>query len=102
VVAVFARLSSYQGAPVPTQGDITPRAREILEQIRDLAGFRGLFLLVDRATGKSVSLTLWQDEQAMRASESLTNRIRQESAAREGERIVRVERFEVGFQHLKE
>jgi hypothetical protein len=102
VVAVFARLSSYQGAPVPTRGDITPRANEILEQIRDLAGFRGLFLMVDRASGKSVSLTLWQDEQTMRASESLTNRIRQESAAREGERIVRVERFEVGFQHLKE
>lgn len=98
---MYARLSTYQGTPVPSGGDMTRRADEILRQIRDLDGFQGLYLLVDRATGKEVSLTLWQDEASMRASEARAAKIRQESAAREGQRILTVERFEVGFQHIE-
>ncbi|MCJ1676425.1 hypothetical protein MTF65_03475 [Streptomyces sp. APSN-46.1] len=48
-----------------------------------------------------MSLTLWEDEQTMRASESTAARIREETARREGQRIVSVESFEVGFSSLK-
>lgn len=98
---MYARLSTYQGTPVPSGGSMSRRADEILRQIRELDGFQGLYLLVDRATGKEVSLTLWQDEASMRASETETSKIRQESTARQGQRILMVERFEVGFQHVE-
>ena len=101
VVAMFARLSTYQGAPVPAGAQPSQNAVQILEQIRKVPGFQGLYLLVDPSTGKSMSLTLWEDEQTMGASETEGTRIREESAKREGERIVSVERFEVGFQHLE-
>ncbi len=97
---MFARLSSYQGSPVPPDGDITRSSQEVLRQIQDLPGFRGVYLLVDRASGKSKSLTLWADGQAMWDSEGPAAEVRARSAAREGEQVVDVERFEVGFVHL--
>ena len=85
---MFARLSTYQGAPVPAGAQPSQNAVQILEQIRKVPGFQGLYLLVDPSTGKSMSLTLWEDEQTMGASETEGTRIREESAKREGERIV--------------
>ncbi|MEV8530851.1 antibiotic biosynthesis monooxygenase [Streptomyces sp. NPDC051211] len=98
---MFARLSTYQGSPVPAEGDLTANAAAVVEQVRDVPGFRGVYYLVDRASGKARSLTLWADEQSMRASEDQATRIREETARREGQRIVSVERFEVGFSHLE-
>jgi heme-degrading monooxygenase HmoA len=101
LAAMFARLSSYQGSPVPAGGDLTANWEAILQQVKDVPGFRGMYYLVDRAAGKAKSLTLWDDEQTMRDSENVANRLREETARREGQQIVSVERFEVGFSHLK-
>ncbi|MEU9142591.1 hypothetical protein [Streptomyces sp. NPDC048349] len=98
---MFARLSTYQGSPVPAEGDLTTHSEAIVQQVQDLPGFRGVYYLVDRASGKATSLTLWDDEGTMAASEEQTTRIREETARREGQRIVSVERFEVGFSQLR-
>ena len=98
---MFARLSSYQGSPIPEGGDITKSSREALAQVQNLPGFRGMYLLVDRATGKSKSLTLWEDGPAMWDSEARAADIRVQTAQREGEQVLSVERFEVGFVHLE-
>jgi heme-degrading monooxygenase HmoA len=98
---MFARLSTYQGSPVPGEGDLTANSEAIVNQVKDVPGFRGVYYLVDRAAGKAKSLTLWEDEQTMLASEDRATQIREEAARREGQRIVSVERFEVGFSYLK-
>lgn len=98
---MFARLSTYQGSPLPADGDVTANSAEIVKQVKDVPGFRGVYYLVDRASGEAKSLTLWEDERAMRESEEQASRIREETARREGQRIVSVERFEVGFSHLQ-
>ncbi|MFF5447827.1 antibiotic biosynthesis monooxygenase [Streptomyces sp. NPDC012888] len=98
---MFARLSTYQGSPVPADGDVAARSEAIVEQVRDVPGFRGVYYLVDRSSGKARSLTLWEDEESMRASEERAARIREEAAQREGQRIVSVEHFEVGFSSLE-
>ncbi|MFC4612616.1 hypothetical protein ACFO9E_33445 [Streptomyces maoxianensis] len=98
---MFARLSTYQGSPVPTEGNLTANWEAILEQVQDVPGFRGVYYLVDRASGKATSLTLWEDQQTMQASEDRTARLRDEVARREGQRVVSVERFEVGYSHLE-
>ncbi|MEV7519274.1 hypothetical protein [Streptomyces sp. NPDC091371] len=98
---MFARLSTYQGSPLPAEGDVAAHSEAIVEQIRDAPGFRGAYYLVDRASGKAKSLTLWEDEETMLASEDRAAAIRAESARREGQRIITVERFEVGFAHLE-
>ncbi|WP_455353160.1 hypothetical protein [Streptomyces sp. SYSU K217416] len=98
---MFARLSTYQGSPVPAEGDLSAVSEALVEQVRTVPGFRGVYYLVDRTSGKAKSLTLWEDERAMRASEELAMHIREEAARREGQRIVSVERFEVGFSHFE-
>lgn len=98
---MFARLSTYQGSPVSPAGDVIAQSEAIVQRVRDVPGFRGVYYLVDRASGRAVSLTLWEDERAMRDSEERTAAIREETAQREGQRIVSVERFEVGFSHLE-
>ncbi|MER6101604.1 hypothetical protein ABT115_04450 [Streptomyces sp. NPDC001832] len=98
---MFARLSTYEGSPVPAQGDLTANWEATLKQVREVPGFRGVYYLVDRASGKAKSLTLWDDEQTMQASEERATRLREEVAQREGQRVVSVERFEVGFGHLE-
>ncbi|MEU0373175.1 hypothetical protein ABZ070_23495 [Streptomyces sp. NPDC006283] len=98
---MFARLSTYQGSPVPAEGDLSAQSQEVVRQIQGVPGFLGVYYLVDRATGKARSLTLWEDEETMLASEREAARIREETAQREGQRILSVERFEVGFSHLR-
>ncbi|MFF2959010.1 hypothetical protein ACFVT1_08845 [Streptomyces sp. NPDC057963] len=98
---MFARLSTYEGSPVPAQGALSANWEATLQQVQEVPGFRGVYYLIDRASGKATSLTLWDDEQTMRAGEARTTRLREEVAHREGQRVVSVERFEVGFSHLE-
>ncbi|WP_338674938.1 hypothetical protein V1460_19565 [Streptomyces sp. SCSIO 30461] len=97
---MFARLSTYQGSPVPADGDLSATSEAVVRQVQDAHGFVGVYYLVDRSSGKAVSMTLWEDEQAMRDSEQRADRIREETARREGQRVLSVERFEVGFSHF--
>ncbi|MFJ4776774.1 hypothetical protein [Streptomyces sp. NPDC088762] len=98
---MFARLSTYQGSPVPPGGDLSRNSAAVVKEIQGVPGFRGVYYLVDRASGRAKSLTLWEDEQTMLASEEQGARIREEVAQREGQRIISIERFEVGFSHLE-
>ncbi|MEU6947740.1 hypothetical protein [Streptomyces sp. NPDC046332] len=97
---MFARLSTYQGSPVPPDGDLTAKSEAIVKQVENLPGFRGAYYLVDRVTGKSRSLTLWADEASMVESEEEAARVRLESSHREGQRVVSVDHFEVAFVRL--
>jgi len=45
-----------------------------------------------------MAVTLWEDAEAMRASEEAAARIREEGTGEEGGRILSVERFEVALQ----
>jgi len=60
-------------------------------------GFKGLIALGDRQSGKTLGITLWESEEAMRASEEAANLMRSESAEASGEQIAGVERYEVGL-----
>lgn len=97
---MFARLSTYQGSPVPPEGDLTAKSEAIVKLVENLPGFRGAYYLVDRATGQARSLTLWEDEAAMMASEEEAGRVREESSQREGQQVVSVDHFEVAFARL--
>ena len=45
--------------------------------IEQLDGYEGAYLLADRNSGTSVAITLWESEEAMRASEEAANRATQ-------------------------
>ena len=98
---MHARVSTYQGPPNLTQQQVEEGSRyareNILPQARQMDGVKGVIALLDRQSGKALSVTLWESEQAMRASEEAANRLRQESAEAARETVENVERYEVTF-----
>jgi heme-degrading monooxygenase HmoA len=97
VVDVFARVSTFTG-PASEGDDPAKEIRDVvLPRARQMPGFKGLLSLYDRGSGKSIGITLWESEDAMRASEEAADRIRSETAGAGGQQIVSVERFEVVF-----
>jgi hypothetical protein len=62
-----------------------------------MEGFKGMIALGDRHSGKTLGITFWETEEAMRTSEEAAKRLREESAEAGGDTIVSVERYEVGF-----
>lgn len=92
---MFARVSRFQGAPEGVQ-DAAEVARErVLPAVRDLAGSAGMLILADRETGRSIGITLWTSEQAMRDTEQAADGMRSDTAEASGEEIVGVERYEI-------
>ena len=97
---MFARVSTFQGPPDQTAEGIRLAREQILPAARLMDGFKGIYLLFDRESGKSLLVTFWETEADMLASEEAASRVRTESAEASGETVVSVERYEVALREL--
>jgi heme-degrading monooxygenase HmoA len=86
-----------EGSPAPIDQMLRQVREEVLPRAKQVDGFKGMIALGDRHSGKTLGITFWESEEAMRASEEAANRLREESAEVGGDTIVSVERFEVGL-----
>ena len=94
---MHARVSILEGPPELIDEGLR-QAREVaLPRGSLMDGFEGMIALVDRHSGKTLGITFWESEEAMRASEKGVNRLREESAEAGGDTIAGVERYKVGF-----
>ena len=75
---MYARATTYRGSPEHVQ-DAIVHYEEGIPSIREIAGNRGAFLLVDRSAGKGVGVTLWESEEAMQASRKRADEVRQQA-----------------------
>ncbi len=98
---MFARVSIFQGSPDQTAEGIRLAREQILPAAKLQDGFKGIYILFDRQSGRSLSMTLWESEQEMQASEQAAYRARTESAEASGETVVAVERYEVALHELQ-
>jgi heme-degrading monooxygenase HmoA len=98
---VFARVTTYQGDPRKIDEGLNHARENILPRIQQIHGFEGVYYLVDRESGKALTITLWESEEAMRASEEEANRLRSESAESASAAVEDVERYEVGISFLQ-
>ncbi len=94
---MFARVSTYQGDPAQIDQGLDYARENILPRVKQVDGFEGVYYLVDRQSGKALTITLWKSEEALRASEEEANRLRSESAESASATIENVERYEVGI-----
>jgi heme-degrading monooxygenase HmoA len=101
---MFARVSSYDGPAGLSDEEveqITKRTLdEVMPSVRQMGGFRGIMSLLDRGSGKSLTITLWDSQADMQASEDAANAARAQAAAIADEQIRNVDRFEVTFQEM--
>ena len=94
---MFARVSTYRGDPGQIDGGLNYARENIVPRVQQVDGFEGVYYLVDRESGKALSITLWESEEALRASEEEANQLRSESADSASATIESVERYEVGI-----
>ncbi len=97
---MFARVSTYQGAPDRIEDTVRLGREQLLPAAAKMAGYQGTYFLVDRKSGKSISVTLWESEKDIRASEEAADRLRAQGAAAGSARILSVERFEVALSDI--
>jgi heme-degrading monooxygenase HmoA len=97
---MWARVSTYEGPPDGIDDAVDYANREVVPQLRQADGFRGLYALADRTSGRSMSITLWDSEEALNTSEEAANRMRQDSTDAARGQIANVERFEVTMREL--
>lgn len=93
---MFIRVSTYRPGP-ESNGEPT---RETVQRVLALAGCRGLYYLVNE-DGKSLSLTLWEDKDALDASREPTDAIRSETTAEQHMDVLSVDEYEVLTEALK-
>jgi heme-degrading monooxygenase HmoA len=99
---VHARVSIFEAGNPDQIDEMLRQAREqVLPQAKQMDGFKGLIALGDRQSGKTLGITLWESEEAMRASEEAANRMRSETSQASGETIAGVERYEVGLFEIE-
>jgi heme-degrading monooxygenase HmoA len=85
--AVYARVSTLEGPPELMDEGLRQAREVVLPQGRLMEGFKGIIVLGDRQSGKTLGITFWESEEAMRASEEAAKRLREESAAAGGDTI---------------
>lgn len=68
-MSTFARIGTWQGSPEEIERWIVRAREQVKPSIQRDRGLTAAYWLVDRAAGTGVIVTLWESEDAMRASE---------------------------------
>jgi hypothetical protein len=62
--AMFARVTMVEASPDRIEGMTRYVREEILPAMQGQAGFKGMYHLVDRKSGRMLGITLWETEEA--------------------------------------
>lgn len=98
---MYARVSTYEGDADAYDRGVEKVKSSIAPQVREMPGSAGALTMVDRTTGRSLSITLWDSEEALAASRETADRLRAELAAVTGSTITEVTEYEVGVADLR-
>ncbi|MDQ6848317.1 MAG: hypothetical protein M3019_12185 [Candidatus Dormibacteraeota bacterium] len=96
---MYARVLRVTGDPAKVDDGIESYTSRVAPALKEQDGYAGARLLTNRETGAGMSITFWQDEQTLRASESALAAIRGETMTRFGADNPAPENYEVVVQH---
>jgi len=91
---VFARVSRYEVPKEMLAKDIAG-VEATKKRIEAIPGSTGMYYLVDPDSGKTMAITLWESEQAMRDSEAAASQVRADTSAAVSSKLVAIERYDV-------
>lgn len=89
---MHARVSTYK---TDDPDGLIQGFASVTDELEKVDGFSHGYFLVDRQTGKAASITIWDSEEALRASSSQANQLRQQGTGPSGSQIVSVESYEI-------
>jgi hypothetical protein len=94
---VYARMHTLETTPEQYERGLEIVRDELLPWTRESLGFRGLIGLVDRAHGRTLVLTFWADEDALKRSAPAGDELSRRAAAITGATRRSLDDFEVGL-----
>jgi len=94
---MYARFTHLTQSPDRLEQTISTFESTVVESLRGQPGYAGAALVVDRAEGKLLTVTLWDTQETMNASEQLAAQFRDQVGTEQGVNTVSVERFEVSY-----
>jgi hypothetical protein len=98
---MHARVTRYEGAaPEAISETLETKKRVLPTEFGQTEGMKGAVFLVDRQKGTVLVISLWEGEEAMRASEDEATRVREE-VTNPGE-TASVERYEVAHLSVEQ
>ena len=98
---MHARVTRYEGgAPEAIDEALQAKKRVLPTEAGQTEDMKGVVFLADRQNGTIIVISLWQGEDAMRASEDEATRVREE-VTEPGETAT-VERYEVALLEVEQ
>lgn len=98
---MHTRMTRYEGAGPETVEDNLETKKGVLPtEFGQTEGMKGAMFLIDRQNGTVIAISLWQDEEALRASEDEAARVREEVTG--PNETVSVERYEVALLSVEQ
>ena len=91
---MFARVSTYRAGDADKLLEGFEGVTSALEQID---GFSHAYFLVDRGSGKAMSMTVWDSDEALSASAAKADELRKQGTEAGGGSIESVEHYEIGL-----
>jgi heme-degrading monooxygenase HmoA len=91
---VFARVHTLKTTPEQHDRGLELVRDQLLPWLRDSTGFRGMIRLENRAAGKTLVITLWTDEESLRASAEAGGSLSELAAATTGAERLALEEYE--------
>jgi heme-degrading monooxygenase HmoA len=92
---MFARVSRYRADQANDR--LLEGFQDTIGPLQQVDGFSHAYFLVDRDTGTAVSMTIWESEDAMSASEAGGEERRRERTETGGASVESVDHYEVGL-----
>jgi hypothetical protein len=92
---MFARMHTLETTPEQHDQGLEIVREQLLPWLRDSTGFRGLIRLSAPGRGKTIVITLWANEKALRASDEAGKRLSELTAATVGVSKRELDEFEV-------
>ena len=81
---MHARVSKFHAGGQLDEAAVEKMRENIVPRARQIAGNAGVILLVDFTNGEALSVTLWEDEEALRTSGEAAAALRQDGAGQIG------------------
>ena len=94
---MHARVSFYNLGNA-LRDDVARAFEDARGPVEQMQGNQGGLVLVSPDTGRAITITFWESEDALRASEQLANQARQQAAGRAGMEIANIEAYEVALK----
>jgi heme-degrading monooxygenase HmoA len=94
---VFARIHTLETTPEQHDRGVEIVRDQLLPWLRESTGFRGLIRLADQTAGKTLVITLWADEESLRASAEVGGKLTELAALTTGAKRLALEEFDVTF-----